>query len=166
MNKLTSGDAYKALVAAKGSGDLAGAFSAVLLVDGTEVHDGFGSIDITFPVDSQYDNHNATIYHLHNKGSITSQSAVITGSRVTASVTDLSSFAIEANGAVASGTTDSGTSSSGSTAGTATTAGYQTAGSQTSTVSTGDVAPILPLACIALAALAMCLGAIRLRRSR
>lgn len=177
-NKLSSGDAYKALVAAEGSGDLAGVFSAVLLVDGIEVHDGFGRIDITFPVDSQYDNHNATLYHLHNNGSIASQSAVIKGSRVSVSVTDLSSFAIEANGAVASGTTDSGTSSSvasvtadsgtsssGSTVGTATVAGYETSGSQASPASTGDVAPILPLACIALAALAMCLGAIRLRRS-
>lgn len=95
INSITSGTAYDALMAAKGTGVMSGAFEAYLLVNGQQVHDNFGTIVITFPVDAQYNGYWATIWHRHADGTITSERTTVSNGKVSTTVTDLSTFAIE-----------------------------------------------------------------------
>lgn len=96
VTPLTPGNpAYEALLGAMGTGDFAGAYDVVLTIDGEEVHDGFGAIHLTFPVDSRYDGRWATVWHRHLDGSITSQRVQVVDGTVGIDVTDLSSFAVE-----------------------------------------------------------------------
>lgn len=91
---VTSGGAYEALTA-KVSGVLAGVFEVNLTVDGKPVHDGFGTIEVTFPVDAKYNGHWVTVWHRHSDGTITGDKVVARDGKVTATITDLSTFALE-----------------------------------------------------------------------
>lgn len=94
VNSVTAGDVYERLVAAMGDGRFAGVFEINLHVDGVRIHDGFGSLKVSFPVEGA-DGHWVTVYHLHEDGSITSERAVAVNGKVTIAVTDLSTFALE-----------------------------------------------------------------------
>lgn len=118
---LEAGDVYNELKG-KATKDLLGMWNVTLTVDGAEKHDGFGSITLSFPVDSAYEGQDATVWHRHNDGSITSETVKVSGSKVTVTVTDLSDFAVEASKAASTGTsTNAGTSTTGTTSGTNTT---------------------------------------------
>ena len=96
VEPVTSGEAYDALVAAMGDGTLAGVYEVTLLVDGSERHDSFGTITLTFPVDPKWNGYNVTVWHRHaNDGSITSETVVAADGKVSVTVTDLSTFALE-----------------------------------------------------------------------
>lgn len=95
VDPVTSGEAYDALVAAMGDGTLAGVYDVALLVNGQPVHDGFGTITLTFPVDPQWNGYNVTVWHRHADGSITSETVVAADGKVSVTVTDLSTFALE-----------------------------------------------------------------------
>lgn len=92
---VASGEAYDALVAAMGDGTLAGVYEATLLVNGQPVHDGFGTITLTFPIDPQWNGYYVTVWHRHADGTITSETVVAADSKVSVTVTDLSTFALE-----------------------------------------------------------------------
>lgn len=96
-DKIDSGADYDALASAVESGSLAGVFGVDLIVDGSAVHDGFGEITLSFPVGEGSDGKDYTVHHLHKDGSLTSESVKAEGDAVTITVTNLSSFAIEAN---------------------------------------------------------------------
>ncbi len=93
--QLNSGSAYDALRAAMGHGKLLGVFSVDMTDAGVPIHDGFGTLNITFPVDSRYDDYRVIVWHRHDNGNITRQTSVVRDGEVTIAVTDLSSFAIE-----------------------------------------------------------------------
>lgn len=139
VNAVTSGAAYDALMAAKGPGILAGMYEAVLMVNGEEVHSNFGSVTLTFPVDSQYNDHWATVWHYHANGVVTSERVVVSNGKVSVTVTDLSTFAIEIGDKVATG-------GEGLTMPVA-----SSASSVTALASTGDHVPFVPFS--------VCLGA-------
>lgn len=103
INSVTSGPAYDALMAAKGQGILAGMYEVALMVNGEEVHSNFGSVTLTFPVDSQYNDHWATVWHYHANGVVTSERVVVSNGKVSVTVTDLSTFTIEIGDKVATG---------------------------------------------------------------
>lgn len=115
-DKIDSGADYDTLVSAMGSGDLAGVFGVDLIVDGSTVHDGFGEITLSFPVGEGNDGKGYTVHHLHKDGSLTSEQVKAEGDAVTITVTDLSSFALEADEATSAKPLDtSSVGSSGST---------------------------------------------------
>lgn len=151
---LEAGDIYNELKG-KVTNDLLGMWNVTLTVDGIEKHDGFGSIALSFPVDSAYEGQDATVWHRHNDGSVTSETAKVSGGKVTVAVSDLSDFAVEASKTASTGTsTNAGTSSTGTASGT------NTAGSGLS--KTGDDAMAfvwVSLAVIAIASIAIGLNA-------
>ena len=94
---VTEDEAYDALIAKLGDDTLAGMFEAKLLVDGQEVHDGFGSITLRFPLDAKWNGHYVTVYHRHDDGTITSERVVAADGKVSVTVTDLSTFMLAAS---------------------------------------------------------------------
>lgn len=91
---ITSGEAYSALMGKVGNGTLVEAFDVNLAANGLLVHNGFGTLTLTFPIDATYNGQWVTIYHRHNDGSITSEKAVAKNGAVSITVTDLSTFAL------------------------------------------------------------------------
>ncbi len=92
---IASGETFNQLVAHVGGGEFAGVFEINLTVDGRAVHDGFGFMEVTFPVDKKYNGHWVTVYHRHNDGAITSERVVAKDGSVMIRVSDLSAFALE-----------------------------------------------------------------------
>ena len=90
---VTSGPAFDDLNDAMGDSRIGDIFEITLMVDGKEVHDGFGELSISIPIDPQYNNHVIIVYHRHQDGSITTSSHVARDGYVTFTVTDLSTFA-------------------------------------------------------------------------
>lgn len=139
--QLTSGTSYEELASRVGNGVLAGIFEVNLIVNGKQVHDGFGSLTVTFPVDAKYNGHWVTVWHRHNDSSITSERVMAENGAVTVTVTNLSSFALAIGElAVSEGEGEMAESSS----------------EATPLAKTGDPLPWAGLAGLALAALAAC----------
>ena len=89
-----SGDHDK-LLNSVGSTEIGGFYSVDLLVDGKSVHDDFGTISVSFPIDPKYNGRTVTVYHLHNDGSITGAEGIrVVDGKVTITISDLSSFAV------------------------------------------------------------------------
>lgn len=95
---VTSGAAFDDLDKAMGRNRIGDAFEITLLVNGQEVHDGFGTLSISLPIDAAYNGHTIIVYHRHQDGSITTTRAMAKDGCVTFSVTDLSWFAMEDGG--------------------------------------------------------------------
>ena len=100
VDPITQGETYDALMANLGSDTLAGVYEVTLLVDGEEIHEGFGSITLTFPIDPQWNNHYVTVYHRHDDGTITSERVTASEGKVVVTVTDLSTFMLAVGEAV------------------------------------------------------------------
>ena len=98
---VTSGLAYDALNDAMGDVRIGDIYEITLMVNGQEVHDGFGELSISLPVGEEYDGRIIVMYHRHQDGSITKSRHVAREGYVTFVVTDLSSFAVEDTGAEA-----------------------------------------------------------------
>lgn len=92
---VTKGDAYDQ-IKAKFTRDAIGVFEVKLLVNDQEVHDKFGSIELTFPMDAQYNGGKAVVWHRHQDGTITSEEVAVQDGRAVITVTDLSTFGVEA----------------------------------------------------------------------
>lgn len=154
---VSSGDAYDEL-AARVSSALAGVFEVNLTVDGKPVHEGFGTIEVTFPVDEKYNGHWITVWHRHTDGTITSDKVVAKDGKVTVAITDLSTFALEV-GELAKEATSSGD--------TKTPEQVSLNTSNASTLAqTGDATPILAFGGFALVALgASAFASYRARKS-
>ena len=140
-----SNDANNALVAQMGEGVYGGVFEVNLMINGKQVHDGFGSLTLSFPVDAKYNDHWVTVWHRHNDGSITSEKVIAKNSLATITVTDLSTFALEI-GELAGGASDSD--------GAITPVALDTSNG-TALAQTGDPAPVFAIIGIALAAFAV-----------
>lgn len=95
---VTTGPAYDDLDKAMGQSRIGDVFEITLLVNGQEVHDGFGTLAISLPIDAAYNGHTIIVYHRHQDGSITTTRATAKNGLVTFSVTDLSWFAMEDGG--------------------------------------------------------------------
>lgn len=95
---VTSGPAYDDLDAAMGRDRIGDVFEVTLLVNGQEVHDGFGTLSISLPIDAAYNGHVIIVYHRHQDGSITTTRVIAKDGYVTFGVTDLSWFAMEDGG--------------------------------------------------------------------
>jgi hypothetical protein len=94
--ELQSGNAdYDKLVSAMGDARISGVYDVSMLVNGTEIHDGFGDLVLSMPVDPAYNGHWVTVWHLHDDGSITTERHVAKDGMVTFTVTDLSTFGLE-----------------------------------------------------------------------
>lgn len=156
VDPVVDGAAHDRLIAVVNDGDLAGIFEINLYVDGVLIHDGFGELEISFPVENA-DGHWVTVYHLHEDGAITSERVVARNGKVTIKVTDLSTFALEVGEAYAEA---SSTQVEGSTSKVARVEGAVLA-------QTGDMVLWIP---VVLAALVSCIfGAfawMRVRRAR
>ncbi len=101
---LAEGPAYDALIkkaTETPGGTLIGVYDVILKINGEEVHEGFGSLRISFPVPSQYDRRVATLYHAHagNPDDISSYGpAAVNDDSVTFhGIEDLSPFALKIN---------------------------------------------------------------------
>jgi hypothetical protein len=100
VNELVSGDDYNTLMArvTADKNTKHSIWSARLLLrqglQEVERHDNFGSIRLTFPLNSSYNGQKAVLYHLHDDGTITSTTQTIANSQVSTEVTDLSNFAV------------------------------------------------------------------------
>ena len=92
---VTKGDAYDQ-IKAKFTRDAIGVFEVKLLVNDQEVHDKFGSIELTFPVDARYNGGKAVVWHRHQDGTITSEEVAVQDGKAVITVTDLSTFGVEA----------------------------------------------------------------------
>ena len=161
---LSKGDAdHDRLVRAAGSGRLAGVYSVSMLVNGSEVHDGFGSLTLTMPVDPMYNGRWVTVWHLHNDGTITSERVVAEGGAVTFAVTDLSSFALEIGEPAGAGDSSQPGGASSSGGGQAAQAGASAEGALPQT---GDPAAIMGMVVTAGAALSASGAFIARRRNR
>ena len=90
---LTSGKVYDDLNAAAGASRIGDIFEITLMVNGREVHDGFGELSVSMPIDPGYNNHVIIVYHRHQDGSITTSRHVARDGYVTFTGTDLSTFA-------------------------------------------------------------------------
>lgn len=136
-------------------GELVGFYSITLLQNGEEIHNGFGSIAITFPIDALHNGKTATLHHLHADGSLTSETATVANGRVTFEFTDLSTVALEV--AEATENPDQGNTPAESNEGTSSST---IAADQTP--NTGDsMLPIVVPACAAFASLLIALVAWR-----
>lgn len=93
--ELTSGTAYDELVAAMGSGTFAGVFEVNLSADGIALHEGFGSLMLSFPVGEEANGHWVTVWHRLNDGHLLSNRVIAKDGMVTITVTSLSAFALE-----------------------------------------------------------------------
>lgn len=92
---VTKGDAYDQ-IKAKFTRDAIGVFEVKLLVNDQEVHDKFGSIELTFPVDARYNGGKAVVWHRHQDGTVTSEEVAVQDGKAVITVTDLSTFGVEA----------------------------------------------------------------------
>lgn len=93
--ELTSGTAYDELVAAMGSGTFAGVFEVNLSADGIALHEGFGSLMLSFPVGEEANGHWVTVWHRLNDGRLLSNRVIAKDGMATITVTSLSAFALE-----------------------------------------------------------------------
>lgn len=91
---------------------LLAAFDIDLKIDGNEVHAGFGTLKIGFPVGRQNDGYWIIVHHLHENGDVTKHRVVAKDGFATLEVTDLSSFALEKGPRATSGSASSGSSDS------------------------------------------------------
>ena len=158
---VTEGEAYDALIAKLGDDTLAGMFEAKLLVDGQEVHDGFGSITLTFPLDAKWNGHYVTVYHRHDDGTITSERVVAADGKVSVTVTDLSTFMLAASD-VQAVTPPTQTDQ---TQPTQQASGQGDGSALNSLADTGDSVPVIPIAAAAGAAVVVA-GAAAFAQSR
>ena len=156
IDVVTSGEAHDALMAAKGAGEIVGIFESALIVNGEEVHDNFGYLTLTFPVDAKYNGHWAIIYHRHANGAITSEKVVVSNGKVSTTVTDLSTFAVEIGDKVPTGSEGLGITGGATTP-------ASSAGLGATLARTGDTLPVMPLAALAAASL-FAVGALALSR--
>ena len=85
---VTKGDAYDQ-IKAKFTRDAIGVFEVKLLVNDQEVHDKFGSIELTFPVDARYNGGKAVVWHRHQDGTITSEEVAVQDGKAVITVTEL-----------------------------------------------------------------------------
>ena len=162
---VTEGEAYDALIAKLGDDTLAGMFEAKLLVDGQEVHDGFGNITLTFPLDAKWNGHYVTVYHRHADGSITSERVVAADSKVSVTVTDLSTFMLAASDVQTVNPPTPMDPSGQTTQPTQQVAGQGDGSAMNSLADTGDSLPVIPIAAAAGAAVAIA-GVAALAESR
>lgn len=95
---VTSGQAYDELNEAIGDSRIGDIFDIKLMVNGVEVHDGFGELTISLPVSAEYEGHVIVIYHRHQDGSITTSRGIARNGYVNFVVTDLSLFSMEDGG--------------------------------------------------------------------
>ena len=99
-SRVDHGDGWDALNAKAhlgtflGEGSFVGVYDVSLTVNGTQVHDGFGTLVLRFPVGEAYNGQQATVWHLHQDGSITNTQVEVVDGAVTVSVKDLSTFAV------------------------------------------------------------------------
>lgn len=149
-SKVTSGAAYDDLDAAVPDriGDI---FEITLLVNGKEIHDGFGELTISMPVGAGYNGHIIVIYHRHQDGSITTSRAVVRDGYVTFTVTDLSAFAL-ADGGLPADEGDGGAAAATGPDDDGEKADAGKAASRGPLAQTGDAAPVLALIALASAA--------------
>lgn len=163
---LTSGAAYDDLDELLGSSRIGDIYEVTLLVNGKEVHDKFGTLTISKPIDPKYNGHVIITYHRHADGSITTSRSVAKDGYVTYTVTDLSAFAMVDGGLPPEDEGEDDEPDNGKPAAAIPDTGSdkKSADSDASLAQAGDASPAAPLAAVALAALA--LAAAALRRSR
>lgn len=96
-DKVASGNAFDLLRLAVGTKLFGGVFEVDLTVNGKLVHDGFGSLTISFPVpDNLKGASKVRVWHLHEDGRITWEDVAPKDGAATVTVTDLSTFALSA----------------------------------------------------------------------
>ncbi len=92
---LTSGDDYDTLVNDYLTEDVLGVYEVTLTVNGDEIHDGFGSLTLSFPVDGRETGY---VYHLTDDGTVQkSISLPASDDAVTVEVDSLSVFAVSSD---------------------------------------------------------------------
>lgn len=94
-SSVSSGESYSDLISKIGNGILAGVYEVSLAVNGSLVHNEFGTLTLSFPIDAAYNGRSFIVHHRHNDGSITSEKVVAENGVVTVTVADLSAFALE-----------------------------------------------------------------------
>ena len=154
---VTSGEAYNVIMARKGAGEMAGVFKLELLVDGTNVYDRFGSLTVKLPVGAAYNGRQATVWHVHEDGSVTSETATVADGFVTVTLTDLSTLGVEIAPVVGTGTGAGAPQQQ---------AAVQQGGAIAQTGDAVDTAPLVALVTAALGALGLTGFAARRRRQR
>jgi len=146
----------------KATGTLLAVYSVSMTVDGAEVHDGFGALKVSFPVDNAYEGKEVVVWHLHHDGTITSEKTIVSNGFATVSVTDLSELSVETGTNSSATTNNSSATTSNKNAGTTTTG--TTSGSNLS--KTGDDSMALVWGGLGVIVIAGVAGFVLARRSR
>lgn len=95
---ITSGSTFTDLNASLGQHRIGNVYEISLMVNGKEVHSGFGELTLSLPVDARYNNHIVIVYHHQGSAGITKLRAIAKNGYVSFVVTSLSGFALEDTG--------------------------------------------------------------------
>lgn len=94
-NQVHYGEDYDTLIQAVDGKTPLTAFDIKLSnMDGSEIHDNFGHLNITCFLGDKYSGQKVTIWHLHNDGSVSSETVEVLDGTVQFTVTDLSTFMV------------------------------------------------------------------------
>jgi hypothetical protein len=96
VKAVTSGDAYDKHLAVKGEGNILVIYEIGLSVNGKEIHDGFGNLTLSFPVDAGSEADTVVVRHLHQSGEFTEHKLKVANGVASLEVSDLSTFGVEA----------------------------------------------------------------------
>ena len=83
--------------AVSGGKTVIGPFKLRMYVAGVSIWSGFGTFTSTYGVGNGYEGRSVTIYQIHQDGSVTAASSVVSGGKVSVTMDDMGSFAIVVN---------------------------------------------------------------------
>ncbi|WP_034485161.1 hypothetical protein [Butyrivibrio fibrisolvens] len=83
--------------AVSGGRTVIGPFKLRMYVAGVSIWSGFGTFTSTYGVGNGYEGRSVTIYQIHQDGSVTAASSVVSGGKVSVTMDDMGSFAIVVN---------------------------------------------------------------------
>ena len=95
---VTSGAYFDGLDKSMGDARISNVYEITLMVNNQSVHDGFGELSISLPIDAKYNGHVIIVYHHQGADGITKTRAIARDGYVSFTVTSLSGFAMEDTG--------------------------------------------------------------------
>lgn len=95
---VTSGAYFDGLDKSMGDARISDVYEITLMVNNQSVHDGFGELSISLPIDAKYNGHVIIVHHHQGADGITKTRAIARDGYVSFTVTSLSGFAMEDTG--------------------------------------------------------------------
>ena len=95
---VTSGAYFDGLDKSMGDARISDVYEITLMVNNQSVHDSFGELSISLPIDAKYNGHVIIVHHHQGADGITKTRAIARDGYVSFTVTSLSGFAMEDTG--------------------------------------------------------------------